>query len=246
MARGRMISKSISLDEKVNSLPDDTARLLFTWLIPHLDCEGRQHGDPVTIKSIVFPRRNISIRKIEKYLKEMEKKRLILRYSVDGNAYLFAPNFEKHQTGLQKSKEAQSQIPPPPPDLIPELLQSKVGFSLLQVKDQVKVKVKDQYNNSSRKNLAEIYEQNIGVITPMIAEELKMLSEEFSLEWFTEAIKEACGQNKRNLKYVKAILERWKVDGLKVDTRGKGKGEKGAPDWMRKGLKERNNADSTI
>ena len=76
MARGRMISKAISLDEKVNSLSDDTARLLFTWLIPHLDCEGRQHGDAMTIKSIVFPRRNISIRKVEKYLKEMEKKRI--------------------------------------------------------------------------------------------------------------------------------------------------------------------------
>ena len=87
MARGRMISKAISLDEKVNALSDDTARLLFTWLIPHLDCEGRQHGDAQTIKSIVFPRRSISTRKVEKYLKEIEKQELVLQYSVNGNTY---------------------------------------------------------------------------------------------------------------------------------------------------------------
>ena len=99
MARGRMISKAISLDEKINySLSDDTCRLLFTWLIPHLDCEGRMHGDPQTIKSIVFPRRRDSVSKIEKYLTEMEKVGLILRYSINGAQYLAMPNFEKHQT----------------------------------------------------------------------------------------------------------------------------------------------------
>jgi hypothetical protein len=111
-----MISKAISLDEVVNSLSDDTARLLFTWLIPHLDCEGRGHGDAQTVKSIVFPRRKISAQKVEKYLKELEKKKLIVRYSVNGNEYLFAENFEKHQTGLRKDKESPSQIPPFTPD----------------------------------------------------------------------------------------------------------------------------------
>ncbi|MBA7598385.1 hypothetical protein ES703_05400 [subsurface metagenome] len=138
MPRGRFLSKDISLDEKVNALSDDTARLLFTWLIPHLDCEGRLHGDPTTVKSIVFPRRKISVRKVEKYLQEIAEKKLILRYSVDGNAYLLSPHFEKHQVGLQKSKEAQSQIPPPPP----ELLQSYSRVTPPQVEAEVKAKVK--------------------------------------------------------------------------------------------------------
>lgn len=143
MPRGRFLSKSISLDEKVNALSDDTARLLFTWLISHLDCEGRLHGDPTTVKSIVFPRRKISVRRIDKYLEEIANLGLILRYSVNGNVYLLAPQFEKHQTGLQKSKEAQSQIPP----FTPELLQSKSKVSPPQVKGEVedKVEVKDIY-----------------------------------------------------------------------------------------------------
>lgn len=138
MARGRFISKVISLDEKVDALSDDTARLLFTWLITHLDCEGRMHGDPITVKSIVFPRRKISVAKIGKYLEELEKNDLIFRYSVNGNEYLWMETFEKHQPGLQKSKEAQSQIPPIPL----ELLQSKDRVTLTQVK--VKDKDKDK------------------------------------------------------------------------------------------------------
>ena len=132
-----MISKAISLDEKVNSLSDDTARLLFTWLIPHLDCEGRLHGDALTVKSIIFPRRNISHKRIEKYLNEFEKNGLIIRFAVNGNAYLFLPQFNKHQVGLQKSREAQSQIPSPPQ----ELVQSSSDKSLPKVKVKTKVKV---------------------------------------------------------------------------------------------------------
>ena len=139
MPRGRFINKTISLDEKVDSLSCDTARLLFTWLIIHLDCEGRMHGDAVTVKSIIFPRRNIRATKVEKYLFEMEENELIVRYSCNGNTYLVAPHFEQHQVGLQKSKEAQSQIPP----FTLGLIKSKVRQSHLQVKDEVKDEVKD-------------------------------------------------------------------------------------------------------
>lgn len=116
MARGRMVSKDISLDEKVDALSDDTARLLFTWLIPHLDREGRMYGDAQIFKSIVAPRRNYSTKKVEKSLEQMEKLGLVVRYSVNGNQYLLAPNFEKHQIGLRKDKESPSKIPPYNPD----------------------------------------------------------------------------------------------------------------------------------
>jgi hypothetical protein len=117
MARGRFLSKAISLDEKVDALSDDTARLLFTWLIPHLDCEGRMYADPQIFKAIVAPRRNYYLPKIKKYLTEMENLGLIFQYSVGGNTFLWVPHFEKHQVGLRKNQEAQSQIPPPTTEL---------------------------------------------------------------------------------------------------------------------------------
>lgn len=125
MARGRMISKTISLDEKVDALPDDTARLLFTWLIPHLDCDGRMYGDASLFKSLVAPRRDISLQKIELYLNEMEKLGLILRYTVNGHKYIWCKNFSKHQTGLRKERESPSQIPSP----TPEYIQQNVGVT---------------------------------------------------------------------------------------------------------------------
>lgn len=113
MARGRFLSKNISLDEKVDALPDDTARLLFTWMIPHLDCEGRMYADPGVFKAVVAPRRNYSMPKITKCLDAMEKLGLIFQYSIGKNKFLYAPNFVKHQTGFRKDREAPSQIPSP-------------------------------------------------------------------------------------------------------------------------------------
>ena len=146
MARGRMLSKDISLDEKVNALSDDSAQLLFTWLIPHLDCEGRTYGEAGVVKAMVVPRHNWSNNRVEKYLTEMEKLGLIARYSLNGNRYLFAPNFDKHQVGLRKERESQSKIPPPPP----ELVRSNDGKSPIEIKEEVKLKSKENmYTHNS-------------------------------------------------------------------------------------------------
>ena len=219
MARGRMISKAISLDEKVNSLSDDTCRLLFTWLIPHLDCEGRMHGDAITVKSIVFPRRNISPGKVEKYLKELENFGLILRYSVNRNAYLCMKNFEKHQPGLQKTRESQSQIPP----ISPELLQSDVGLSLPQVKVQTKVKVETKdtplnppVSQFSEQQVIEAYQDNIllgGTIGEDMERELKIACGQYSATWVHDAIREAVGQNQPTWRYITGILRNWRKYG---------------------------------
>jgi hypothetical protein len=153
MARGRFLEKDISLNEKVDKLSDDTARLLYTWLIPHLDYEGKMYADPIVFRSIVVPRRNISLKKIEKYLKEFEKSGLIFRYFVENNCYLICKNFEKHQPGLRKDRESESQIPPVPADFkaktcssTPDLIRNNSGVTPAQVKvkvkDKVKVKVK--------------------------------------------------------------------------------------------------------
>jgi DnaD/phage-associated family protein len=63
------------------------------------------------------------------------------------------------------------------------------------------------------KNIFKLYEENIGLITPMMAEILKADEEEYSAEWIAEAIKIAVQRNARNWKYVHAILESWKKEG---------------------------------
>jgi DnaD/phage-associated family protein len=59
----------------------------------------------------------------------------------------------------------------------------------------------------------EAYEAEIGVLTPIIAESLKLLETEYKQAWILEAIKLAVQNNARKLAYVEAILKRWKAEG---------------------------------
>jgi DnaD/phage-associated family protein len=54
-----------------------------------------------------------------------------------------------------------------------------------------------------------LYEQNMGMLTPMIAEELREAEKLYPETWIRDAIKEAVNQNKRKWSYISAILERW-------------------------------------
>ena len=71
-------------------------------------------------------------------------------------------------------------------------------------------------------NIFSLYEQNIGILTPLISEKLKDAEEDYPAEWIPEAFKEALNNNARNWGYIKAILDRWKVDGFRADKRSKG------------------------
>lgn len=58
------------------------------------------------------------------------------------------------------------------------------------------------------------YEGNIGALTPLVAESLADDEREYGAEWVCAAIQEAVKSEARNLKYVEAILARWKRDGF--------------------------------
>ncbi len=86
------------------------------------------------------------------------------------------------------------------------------------VPNSTKESSKERTTTTGDNNLAQIvncYENNIGGISPIVADELKDISTEVSAEWFAEAVKEACTNNVRRLSYIKSILERWQVDGFK-------------------------------
>jgi len=58
-----------------------------------------------------------------------------------------------------------------------------------------------------------LYEQNIGMLTPLIADELREAEKLYPATWIRDAIKESVSRNKRNWKYIVAILERWSAEG---------------------------------
>lgn len=65
----------------------------------------------------------------------------------------------------------------------------------------------------TRSNIFQVYEANIGPITPMIADILKEDAQIYPPEWIIEAVGEAVERNIRNWKYVRAILTNWKEKG---------------------------------
>lgn len=67
---------------------------------------------------------------------------------------------------------------------------------------------------AERPNIYTLYEQNIGLLTPLIAEELREAEDTYPAHWIEDAFREAVRANKRSWRYVAAILRRWGRDGI--------------------------------
>lgn len=62
-------------------------------------------------------------------------------------------------------------------------------------------------------NAFQLYEQNIGPLTPMIADQISLAVEEYPGDWIEDAIAEAVNYNRRSWRYVLRILENWQATG---------------------------------
>ncbi len=112
MANRRMLSKSICTSIKLSELKTDQARLLFTWMIPHADDEGRLQGSLKYIKGIVFPMLDHKVSEVETWLSNLSETGLIHWYTVGGGTTLFIEIIDwlKHQT-LKSDRVKPSLIP---------------------------------------------------------------------------------------------------------------------------------------
>ena len=72
-----------------------------------------------------------------------------------------------------------------------------------------------------RPTIFDLYEQNIGLITPLIAEELQQAEEDYPSEWIEDAFREAVGYNRRSWRYIHRILENWATRGRGEDGKGR-------------------------
>jgi len=64
-----------------------------------------------------------------------------------------------------------------------------------------------------RPTVFRLYEQNIGLLSPIIAEQLVRAMERYPREWIEDAIGEAVAYNRRNWRYIQRILQQWAVTG---------------------------------
>lgn len=66
-----------------------------------------------------------------------------------------------------------------------------------------------------------LFEENIGTISPLIADELREVEASYPAAWIVAAFKEAVSLNKRNWRYIVRILERWRAEGRSDATVGR-------------------------
>lgn len=65
----------------------------------------------------------------------------------------------------------------------------------------------------ARPNIFRLYEENIGPLTPMIAEQLRDAEQAYPAQWIEDALRIAVENNARRWSYVEAILKRWQEGG---------------------------------
>ncbi len=64
-----------------------------------------------------------------------------------------------------------------------------------------------------RPTIFKLYEENIGPLTPMIADVLRDCEKDYPYEWIRDAVEEAVVNNARNWRYIESILRSWKENG---------------------------------
>jgi DNA replication protein len=70
----------------------------------------------------------------------------------------------------------------------------------------------------SRPGIFQLYEQNVGLVTPIIADKLVEAMELYPEPWIEDAIATAVSYNRRNWRYIQRILETWATEGRSDET----------------------------
>jgi DnaD/phage-associated family protein len=84
--------------------------------------------------------------------------------------------------------------------------EGRLGDLQAAIPDEARLKV-------NRPNVFVLYEQNIGMMTPLIADQLRDMEKSYPPDWIDEAFVIAVAENKRKLRYILAILKRWETEG---------------------------------
>lgn len=69
------------------------------------------------------------------------------------------------------------------------------------------------------RTIYQLYEENIGPLTPLIADSLKEAEATYHEDWIKDAIQIAVENNVRRWKYIEAILASWKEEGRYAKTK---------------------------
>jgi hypothetical protein len=192
MARGRMISKSLSTSKKYAALYGQPhglqAQAMYPLIVAHSDDFGRLEGDSFTVKNSIVPASNWSETEILAILTLLDAVQLVRWYEVAGARYLQVLDFERHQSGLHK--RTSSRFPRVPGK------SGKVRGVPLQLKGtELKgTELKGSTSSALRAPILDAPKDNIGIITRVAHEVIDQLGS--TNGDLAEAVKALCAQRR--------------------------------------------------
>jgi DNA replication protein len=185
-----------SLLEEIDDLAELKATLRVIWLLyqkkgyPRFITLKELLADPTLVKALAAagpdPRRQI-----ERALERAVQRGTLICNTLQQNAtseQLYALNTEQDRKALAGIAGGSVAVGPMP-------------------------KARPWEASGERPNIFALYEDNIGILSPMIAEELREAEQQYPAEWIEDAFREAVEQNKRSWRYIARILERWEREG---------------------------------
>jgi DnaD/phage-associated family protein len=76
--------------------------------------------------------------------------------------------------------------------------------------------------STKRSSIFHLYEQNVGLLTPLIVDELSEAELRYPGDWIEDAFRQAVTYNRRSWRYVQRILDRWSSQGKDDQAIGRG------------------------
>jgi len=177
-----------------------TEKYVLLAYADHADQNGKNIFPSI---DLIAQKTGYSERSVQTITRELEKM-----------GFLVADGMGKNGTNrwiipLQRGEGGAKIAPVPMSQIAPE------GIAPEGIAPEPSVEVKKLTTTTASGAIFEIFQAEIGLLTPMTADAIQDAEETFSQEWIVEAIHEAAMSNKRNWKYVLAILKRWKAEGYK-------------------------------
>jgi len=207
MADGRMLKRRITASKKMAALKTDKARLLWFYLLPFTDVDGRIIADCEDIRDEIIrkQRKGYSLGKIEECLQDLYQVGLIALYVVGDVRYLEITRFWDEQSH-NPDREAKSPIPAPTQGTLIEnsestpLKLSKVKLSKEKYKDFVFLSF-DEYNKLVEKYNKKVVDGKIEDLNDYIGEKgKKYKSHYYTLnKWLRKDQKSKEGEGKNKL-----------------------------------------------
>ena len=225
MARIRTIKPQFWLNEELGTIPRD-ARLLYIGLWNISDDRGVFLWRPAQIKIQLFPYdQDLTASDVEKWLNNLVEIKHLYKFQEDGKWFGYCPNFQIHQDIKNPSKWTHSKTTPVLPQsygtTTPALL---LGKEERVIGKELEVKSKELDSDGDLAKVIKVFESCGGTIaTPMLAEKLKDITQEYGLEIVIAAFeKAAAGQisGPRIINYCQPIFEQYKTNGIPSKSNG--------------------------